>query len=250
MPSVYISSTFTDLEEHRAAAYRALRQLRYDSVAMEDYVATDARPVDKCLDDVAASDIYICIVAWRYGYVPPDDNPNRLSVTEMEYRAAKSAGVPRLVFLLSESAPWPVAQTDMKTGENESGKRIEGFRAELKRGLLISEFDTPDRLAAAVAVAAQGAAAELALDDQNHVAETKERSALGAFLAINRLPQEQHGHAYVLWTGKYVVPRLGVTAKRWWRRRQARKLEARNKAEFLKSVHEAVEQATKTGLAP
>ncbi len=39
-------------------------------IAMEDYVATDQRPTEKCLADVAASDLYIGIFAWRYGYIP------------------------------------------------------------------------------------------------------------------------------------------------------------------------------------
>jgi Domain of unknown function (DUF4062) len=48
---------------------------------MEDYVATDERPVEKCLNDVDQSDIYIGIFAFRYGYVPPSDhgNPDGLS---------------------------------------------------------------------------------------------------------------------------------------------------------------------------
>ncbi len=52
---------------------------------MEDYVASDQRPVDDCLKDVAKSDIYVGIIAWRYGYIPPieHDNPNQLSITEL-----------------------------------------------------------------------------------------------------------------------------------------------------------------------
>jgi len=33
--------------------YRILRMLRHDVVSMEDYVASDAYPLDKCLADVA-----------------------------------------------------------------------------------------------------------------------------------------------------------------------------------------------------
>ena len=60
---------------------------------MEDYVATDERPVDKCLKDVAKADIYVGIFAFRYGYVPPADhsNPKGLSITELEFRQAESA---------------------------------------------------------------------------------------------------------------------------------------------------------------
>jgi hypothetical protein len=36
---IHLSSTFSDLEQHRERVYRALRNLRHDVVAMEDYVA-------------------------------------------------------------------------------------------------------------------------------------------------------------------------------------------------------------------
>jgi len=67
---VYVSSTFVDLREHRAAAIRVLRQLGHEVVAMEDYVADSAVPLKKVLEDVAGADAYVGIFAWRYGYVP------------------------------------------------------------------------------------------------------------------------------------------------------------------------------------
>ena len=70
MTTIYLSSTFSDLKEYREAVYRALRQMKYDVIAMEDYVATDKRPLEKCLQDVAACDLYVGLFAWRYGYVP------------------------------------------------------------------------------------------------------------------------------------------------------------------------------------
>ena len=45
MARIYISSTYEDLKDYREAAYRALRRLRHDVVAMEDYVAADERPL-------------------------------------------------------------------------------------------------------------------------------------------------------------------------------------------------------------
>ena len=84
MARVYVSSTYSDLVEHRAAVYRVLRQLRHDVRAMEDYVAVDERPVDECLADVATCDVYVGIFAWRYGYIPPaEQNPQGLSITEL-----------------------------------------------------------------------------------------------------------------------------------------------------------------------
>ena len=75
MARIYISSTYEDLKDCREAAYRALRRLRHDVVAMEDYVAADERPLDRCLEDVANCDVYIGLIGWRYGFVPAEDNP-------------------------------------------------------------------------------------------------------------------------------------------------------------------------------
>ena len=48
MARIYIASTYNDLKDCREAVH-ALRRLHHDVVAMEDYVAADARPLDKCL---------------------------------------------------------------------------------------------------------------------------------------------------------------------------------------------------------
>jgi len=64
---VYLSGTYKDLVEYRKAAYQQLRMMRHDVIGMEDYVASDQRPTEKCLADVADSDAYFGIFAWRYG---------------------------------------------------------------------------------------------------------------------------------------------------------------------------------------
>ena len=107
MATIYLSSTYTDLKACREAVYHALRQMRHDVIAMEDYVATDERPIEKCLADVAASDLYIGIFAWRYGYIPSEMNPEHKSITELEYRKAIQTGKTCLLFLLDKDAPWP-----------------------------------------------------------------------------------------------------------------------------------------------
>jgi hypothetical protein len=47
-PSVYVSSTFIDLEGHRAALKTALEKARYDVECMEEFTAFDERPLDRC----------------------------------------------------------------------------------------------------------------------------------------------------------------------------------------------------------
>lgn len=147
MARIYLSATYGDLKEHREKAYRALRQLEHDVVAMEDYVATDQRPLAKCLADVAGCDVYVGIFAHRYGYVPDHDNPDRRSITELEYRHARALGKPCLVFLLDPATPWSPTWIDAVTGDGDRGARIQALREELGRERLVSFFTTADELA-------------------------------------------------------------------------------------------------------
>jgi hypothetical protein len=149
---VYISSTYQDLREHREAVHRVLAKMRYNVIAMEDYVARDIRMTDQVLRDVAECDIYVGIFAWRYGYVPPQGNRDKLSVTELEYREAERRGKPRLVFLVDYDALWSPKFMDARSGENEQGARIARLRDELTERMH-STFTTPENLAIQAAAA-------------------------------------------------------------------------------------------------
>jgi hypothetical protein len=147
---IYLSSTFVDLEQHREKVYRGLRSLRHNVIAMEDYVATDKRPLDQCLQDVRSADVYVGIFAWRYGYIPTEDNPEKKSVTELELREAERLGKPRLIFVLKNTALWPPSMMDATTGENERGVRINMLRDALQQERLAGMFETADELAVKV----------------------------------------------------------------------------------------------------
>ena len=153
MAKIYLSSTYADLKDYREAVYDTLRKVRHDVVAMEDYVAADERPAAKCLADVASCDLYVGLIAWRYGYVSTQNNPESHSVTEMEFRKAGVAKVPRLMFLAHRDAKFQDALRDAKTGDNDAGQRVAGFRAEVERDFLVSYFKTPDHLAGLVVAA-------------------------------------------------------------------------------------------------
>ena len=59
MATIYLSSTYEDLKDYRRVVFEALRKAGYTVIGMEEYVATDQRPVDKCLQDVEKADIYV-----------------------------------------------------------------------------------------------------------------------------------------------------------------------------------------------
>ncbi len=157
---VYISSTYQDLVEHRAAVDRTLRRMGHDVIGMEQYVAEGSKPVDRCKSDVRAADAYVIIVAWRYGYVPgknakPADGR---SITEIELAEAQASGKPVLAFLLDPEAPWPPNRVDAMGGAPGAGEDVSRLRSQLGTNYLAGVFRTPDDLASqvAAAVSAQG----------------------------------------------------------------------------------------------
>src|SRR5258708_24130510 len=100
---VYISSTYQDLIEHRAAVDRTLRRMGHDVIGMEQYVAEGSKPVERCKKDVRAADVYVIIVAWRFGSVPgrTASPPDGRSITAIELQEDLDSGVPVLAFLLA-----------------------------------------------------------------------------------------------------------------------------------------------------
>ena len=107
----------------------ALRKAKYEVVMMEEYAATDATVEFACQGDVMSCDVYVGLFAWRYGYIPEQDNPAGKSITELEYLAASNK-IPRLIFLLKDSARWPNKKKDKDIGQiSELRERLKTHRA-------------------------------------------------------------------------------------------------------------------------
>jgi len=143
--TIYVSSTFADLRAHRKALSLAIRRLGHVDIAMEYYLAEDARPLDRCLRDAGSCDLYVGLFARRYGFCPPGA---QRSITELEFRAARAAGIDCLCFLLAEDAPWPDEHVEHGAGAD----KLAALRAELG-GYLCGFFSTPDELAAIASAA-------------------------------------------------------------------------------------------------
>jgi hypothetical protein len=168
---VFVSSTAQDLASFRAAAIRALRRLGHDVIAMEEFTAAAAFPLQRVLDLVRSADAYVLLVAWRYGFIPDcsrvtnlpaTDDADAKSITEWEYLAAKSDPErPVLPFLLWESAPWPPQHIDGFAhdagGQVNSIERVRDFRARLMRDHIVSFFGGDDELGELVSAAVTSA---------------------------------------------------------------------------------------------
>jgi hypothetical protein len=142
---VYLSSTYLDLKKHRQTLGKALRKAEYEVVMMEEYPSRAGTVEFECQGDVLGSDVYVGIVALRYGFVPETDNPQMKSITELEYEAAMS--IPRLGFLLEENARWPDEWKDADPA------RIDRFRARWQRESMPGYFTRGTDLPAEVMAA-------------------------------------------------------------------------------------------------
>src|SRR5262249_19473075 len=218
---VYISSTYQDLVDHRAAVDRTLRRMGHDVIGMEQYIAEGSKPVDRCKADVRVADAYVIIVAWRYGYVPgrTASPPDGRSITEIELTEAKDSGKPVLAFLLDPEAPWPPNRVDAMGGAPGAGEDVSRLRALLGTDYLAGIFRTPDDLASqvAAAVSAQGLTRQMV---DRVLAETSVASPdMDAFAQGNEVNDS------TLASIKQMIQRSGTTralvlqiddGQRWW----------------------------------
>src|SRR5271170_3649380 len=144
MKTIYISSTCSDLKKYRAAVAKTLNDSGYVVDAMEKYAARDKRPKAACEADVSRSDIYVGLFGWKYGHIPDEENPERKSITELEYLAA--AKKPRLVFLLDKKAAETAAMKGAK-GQDDDLLQVRRLRDALLKEKWLGSFKSPDELA-------------------------------------------------------------------------------------------------------
>jgi tetratricopeptide (TPR) repeat protein len=100
--TVFVCSTFDDLEQEREAVLDAIRRVQSRHNAMEFFGARPGRPIDVCLDEVCKSDLLVVIVGLKYGSLPPG---MEVSYSQAEYEEGVRLGKPCLVYLRDEDVP-------------------------------------------------------------------------------------------------------------------------------------------------
>ncbi|MBS1830833.1 MAG: DUF4062 domain-containing protein [Acidobacteria bacterium] len=138
---VMVSSTFTDLKEHRKVLREALGKLKLHPVAMEDSAPKTIGVLDSSLEMVRESRAYICVIGKRYGWVPEDEgrNPAKISVTELELNEAVRLELPVLVFLMGKNHH--VLEEDVEL-DAEKRKKLEAFRERVRNRWVCPEFNS------------------------------------------------------------------------------------------------------------
>lgn len=142
--SIFISSTFADLEHHRLLVRDAVSRLEYGSKVMEFFGALPETPKEECLRLVRSANAYVGIFAMRYGFVDPESGK---SLTQLEYEEAQAVRLPSLTYVIDENTH-PVLPKHVDTGA--SAQKLDELKASLKRSHVVNLLSSPEDLAAKV----------------------------------------------------------------------------------------------------
>lgn len=144
MAKVYISSTVADLKGERQAVIGWL--VAADHQPMHSYVADSEAVRDSCRADIERCDLYVLILGHRYGYVPEQDNPEGLSITHLEFRAAGELDLPRIA--LMRTGVQDISSSDLL--DPARNQRVQDFHSEVRQALRPAEFNSEAELIAAL----------------------------------------------------------------------------------------------------
>lgn len=136
---VFVSSTYEDLREERAAVQKGLLQLGCLPVGMELFPAADDETWSFIKSQIDDSDYYVVVVAGRYGSQGTDG----VSFTEMEYDYALTKNKPAIGFVHAD--PGSIAASKTETSEDARAKLREFVDKIKKRP--VREFKNPHELA-------------------------------------------------------------------------------------------------------
>jgi hypothetical protein len=146
---VFVSSTFSDLENERKAVSDTLAKSGFIPSGMELFPATDQQQLEFIKRIIDRCDYYVVIVAARYGSLDGDK-----SYTEKEYEYAVSKRIPVLAFIHKDPGKIVSEKTDR---DPEQVKRLDSFRSRLKASRIVSFWTSADDLRTEVLTAVTNA---------------------------------------------------------------------------------------------
>lgn len=160
---VFLSSTAQDLVDYRKVADDTILRLSQEAVVMERFGPMPGEPVDECERKARESDLVVCIVAHRYGFVP---EKGRGSITRREVEAAKAARKDVLAWIVADDYPWtekreqdllddPTVLVDpTRVAEVAEGvAALRAFKAWLRETSVCDTFTTPEELGRRISIA-------------------------------------------------------------------------------------------------
>lgn len=123
---VFISSTYTDLQEERQAAVQAILTAGHIPAGMELFAAGDETQMNVIKRWIDESDVYMLILGGRYGSIEPK---SQKSYTHLEYEYALEKGKPLFAVVIDEEClEKKVKKYGLKAIEKDHSEKLKGFR--------------------------------------------------------------------------------------------------------------------------
>ena len=148
---VFLSSTSVDLEPYRTRTASVMRSMGQFAVTMDKFpLRPELDATGVSLLELGKCDIYILLLAWRYGHVP---GGQELSVTHQEYREARRLGLPCFVFLADERTDADMTLFPSTVRDASQRDQLLAFRAEVQQrlaGYFTTVEDLADKVVAAL----------------------------------------------------------------------------------------------------
>ncbi len=124
--TVFVSSTFRDLSEHRRAVWDLLGACDVDVRGMEAFGARTEGPLETCLAEVEQSNVYVGLIGFRLGSI---DEASGKSFTQLEYERARELGLETLIYLRYEDSTLRLSDIDLDTIPRE---KLASFKRTLR----------------------------------------------------------------------------------------------------------------------
>jgi hypothetical protein len=143
---VFVSSTYSDLQEERRRVSEALSKAGQVPEGMEIFPASSQKQLDFIKRVIDRCDYYVVILAGRYGSTIPTGE----SFTELEYKYAVENGLPTLAFLHSELEKLDQSKVEQNVA---NASKLAAFRKRIEQNSLVDYWSAPDQLATKVVAA-------------------------------------------------------------------------------------------------
>jgi hypothetical protein len=106
--NIFLSSTFTDLERHRAKVREVIQRLGQASLCMETWGAQSPTILETSRQQILDCDALVVIAGHRCGWIPSvaEGGDGEKSITRFEVEWAAGAGKPVYAFVVDPKAHW------------------------------------------------------------------------------------------------------------------------------------------------
>jgi hypothetical protein len=138
--TVFISSTYEDLKNHRRKIWELLGNFDVIVRGMERFGARKETPLQTCLAEVEQSDIFIGIIACKVGSI---EKISGKSFVQKEYEKAYELGKEILIYLIDEKNA-KVSVQNIDFGENR--EKLISFKSILKDRHTVDFFLSEDTI--------------------------------------------------------------------------------------------------------